>query len=85
MLGCGCGVIFHLMCLVSGSLRPGWLAVKYRIREFRENLIVGIGYAFESYWEDIRTYGVTFLISFVVIAVNLAITLDGLFDALEML
>lgn len=85
VLGCGCGAIFHLMCLVSGALRPGWQAVKYRMREFRENLIVGIGYAFESYWEDIRTDGVTFLISFAVIAMNLAITLDGLFDSLGML
>lgn len=84
-LGCGCGVIFHLMCVVSGALRPGWRAVRYRMREFRENLIVGVGYAFESYWEDIRTDGVTFLISSVVIIANLIITLDGLIDALGML
>lgn len=84
-LGCGCGVIFHLMCVISGSLRPGWWAVKYRMREFLENLIVGVGYAFESYWEDIRTYGVTFLISFAVMAANFIIALDGLVDALGML
>lgn len=84
-LGCGCGAIFHLMCLVSGAFRPGWQAVKYRMREFRENLVVSVGYAFESYWEDIRSDGVTFLISFAVVAANLVITLDGLVDALGML
>lgn len=85
VLGCGCGTIFHLICLLSGAFRPGWEAIKYRMSEFRENLTIGVGYAFESYWEDIRTDGMTFLICFLVVAANLAITLDGLVDALGML
>ncbi len=84
-LGCGMGFLFHMICILSGVLTAGWQALKYRIREFFENLIVGIGYAFSSYWEDMRTDGVTFILYLSIILANAAIMVDGLRDALALL
>lgn len=81
-LGCGIGFLFHLSFIISGVLTPGWQAVKYRIGEFFENLVVGVGYAFKTYLEDMRDDGVTFLFQLIVILINLAIALDGLRDTL---
>lgn len=84
-LGCGLGFLFHMICVLCGVLTDGWEAVKYRIGEFRENLIVGIGYAFRSYWEDLCTDGVTFLIYGSVILINTYFTVDGLLAAVALL
>ena len=84
-LGCGIGFLFHLCLVISGVLTPGWMAVKYRLGEFFENLVVGIGYAFETYWEDMRDDGVTLLVEVTLILINLLIALSGLRDALVLL
>ena len=84
-LGCGIGSLFHMICILSGVLTPGWEALKYRIREFFENLIVGVGYAFSSYWEDMRSDGVTFIIYMSIILANAAITVDGVLEAVALL
>lgn len=84
VLGFGCGFLFHLSCMIGGAFTPAWRAVKYRIGEFFENLVVGVGYAFTTYWEDMRDDGVVLLLYLSVVAANLAIFLDGLFDALRL-
>ncbi|MBR6667499.1 MAG: hypothetical protein IKL25_03965 [Clostridia bacterium] len=85
VFGFGMGFLFHMMCLVSGSFRPGWNALKYRISEFFLNIPVGLGYAIQTYFEDIRDDGMTFTICLLVIAANLAVTVDALLDALKLL
>ncbi len=84
-LGCGLGFLFHLICVLCGVLTDGWEAVKYRIGEFFENLNVGVGYAFRTYWEDMRTDGVTFVIYSSVILINTYFMADGLLDAVALL
>lgn len=84
-LGCWLGFLVHMICLLSGLLTPGWEALKYRVADFFENLIVGVGYAIKSYWENIVADGVTFLICFSIILTNFLIMVDGVRDALALL
>ena len=84
-LGCGMGFLIHMICILSGVLTAGWEALKFRIGEFFENLIVGVGYAFTSYWEDMKHDGVTFIIYFAIMAVNATIMINGFHDALTIL
>lgn len=84
-LGCGFGFLFHMICILSGVLTAGWQALKYRIGEFVENLIVGVGYACKSYLEDMRDDGVTFILYVAVIAANFTIMADGICDAIALL
>lgn len=81
VIGLGCGSLFHLICIIGGVFTPSWRAVKYRIGEFFENLTVGVGYAFTTYLEDMREDGVTLLIYLLPVAINLAIVVDSLIDA----
>ena len=74
-----------MICVLCGVLTDGWQALKYRIGEFFENLTVGVGYAFSSYWDDLRSDGVTFIIYGSVILVNALVTADGLMDAVRFL
>ena len=84
-LGCWLGFLVHMICLLSGLLTPGWEALKYRVVDFFENLIIGVGYAITSYWENIVQDGVTFLIGFSIILTNFLIMIDGILDALALL
>lgn len=84
-LGFGLGFLFHMICLLSGVFTPGWEAVKFRLREFFENLIVGVGYAFTTYLEDMRNDGITFILYMSVVAANFVLTADGFRDAIEIL
>ena len=84
-LGCGFGFLFHMVCVLSGVLENGWEAVKYRLREFAENLIVGPVYAFRTYLEDMRDDGVTFIIYLTVILINLSVAVDGVQEAFALL
>lgn len=84
-LGCGFGFLFHVICMLSGVLTAGWEAVKYRLGEFAENLIVGFRYAVASYWEDICTDGVTFIMYFSIILVNVYFMIQGIREAIALL
>ena len=84
-LGCGLGFLFHMICILCGALTDGWQALKYRIGEFIENLTIGVGYAFSSYWDDIRSDGVTFLLYGSVILTNTILMADGLLDCISIL
>ncbi len=84
-LGCWLGFLVHMICLLSGLLTPGWEALKFRVSEFFEDLVVGVGYAFKSYWESMVSDGVTFLICFSIILTNAIIMVDGVLDAIALL
>ena len=84
-LGCGLGFLFHMICLLSGVLTSGWEAIKYRIGEFFENLVVGLGYAFKTYFEDMCDDGVTFVIYGSVILTNFLLMADGIRQAVILL
>ena len=84
-IGCGLGVLFHLSCAIVGVFTPGWRAVKYRIREFFENLVIGLGYSIESYWEDMKSDGVVFLLQMPIVGLNLYIAVDALLEALPLI
>ena len=78
-------VPFGLFSVVKAVLDAGWDAVKYRLREFVENLIVGPVYALRTYLEDMRDDGVTFIIYLAVILGNLSIVVGGAQDAFALL
>lgn len=82
VIGLGCGSLFHMICFVGGAFTPSWQAVKYRVGEFFENLVVGVGYAITTYLEDMRDDGVTFIIYMAVILVNLVVVVDSIRQAL---
>jgi len=82
--GFGMGFVFHMICLVGGVFRSGWNALKYRISEFFENLVVGVGYAFQTYFEDIHEDGMTFTICMAIIAANLALAIHSLLEAIAL-
>lgn len=84
-MGCFFGFLFHMICVISGVLTDGWEAVKYRMGEFVENLIIGVGYAFRSYLESMRDDGVVFIIYSSVIIANFAVLADGVSDVLALL
>ena len=84
-MGLGLGFVFHLMCMISGAFRKGWEAVKRRWHDFFDNLIVGIGYAFSAYWDDVLEEGVTFIICMLIIGLNLALAIQSLIAALALI
>lgn len=85
VIGCGLGTVFHLSCAVAGVFTPHVQAVMYRIGEFFENLIVSPGFAFESYWDDMKNDGVVLLIELPILVGNFLVVLDGLADVLPLL
>ncbi len=84
-LGCLFTFFYHMIALLCGLFTPGWEAVKFRVVDFFENLIIGVGYAFRSYWESMCEDGVTFLIHFSIILANILLLIDGVQDALALL
>ena len=44
-----------------------------------------MGYAFRTYWEDMQSDGVTFILYGSVILINALVTADGLMDAVRFL
>ncbi len=84
-LGCLFTCFFHIIALLCDLLTPGWEALKFRVIDFFENLIVGVRYAFETYWESMCEDGVTFLIYGSIIAANLWYLVDGISKAVALL
>lgn len=84
VFGCGCGVLFHFSCWLMGVFEEDCQAVKKRLKEFSENIVVSVKLAFSCYWEDVKTLGLAFWIDFAVIGLNAGIFLDALLDYLGM-
>lgn len=62
VLGFGLGSIFHMMLAISGIFREPLWALRRRLRELRENLPLGLGFALRCYWEDLCYDGCVFVI-----------------------
>ena len=82
IFGCGCGILFHLGCWIAGVFAEDYKAVKERLKEFCENIIVSVRLAFCCYWEDVKTLGVAFWIDVAMIALNAGVFWDALRDYL---
>lgn len=76
-VGFGLGTLFHLSCMVAGTLTEPFLAVKNRIKEFFENLIVSFPFALKYYIYSIKTDGIVFWIYFAIMIACALISADG--------
>ena len=80
IFGCGCGMMFHFSCYLMGVFSEDYMAVKLRLKEFRENIVVSVKLAFSCYWEDVKSLGLAFWIDMAVVALNAGVFLDALLD-----
>ncbi len=84
ILGCGCGIAFHMICFLTDLFKKSFQIVKTRLKEFFSFIIVSPKLAFALYWDDIKLNGVTFLIDFAVVVLNAWVFIDALIDFLAM-
>lgn len=84
IFGCGCGVAFHIICWLTGVFEEDVQAVKKRLKEFSENIVVSMKLAFSCYWEDVKTLGLALWIDLAVIGLNVGIFLDAILDYLTL-
>ncbi|MBE6626060.1 MAG: hypothetical protein E7628_02610 [Ruminococcaceae bacterium] len=81
-LGFGIGVMYHISCWLANTFTEDYLAMKSRLKEFSENIVVSASLAFKCYFEDIRTLGLAFWIDVGLIGLNFGVFLDALLDYL---
>ena len=84
MFGCGCGILFHFSCWLTGVFKEDFEAVKIRLKEFGDNIVVSAKLAFSCYWEDVKSLGLAFWIDLAVVALNAAVFVDAILDFLEL-
>ena len=84
IFGCGCGILFHISCWLTGSFKEDAEAVKKRLKEFFANIVVSARLAFSCYWEDVKTLGLALWIDYAVIGLNIYIFADALLDFLTL-
>lgn len=84
-VGCGLGFLFHLILILSSVLREPFEALKFRIREFRENMACSFSFALRCYWDDMKQDGVVFDIYLFIILANLAYSLYNMNIAFRLL
>ena len=84
-VGFGAGFVFQIICIMCGLLRDSFRIVRFRIKEFFENLPCSVGFAFQCYWEDIKSDGIVFDLYLLVILGTLGYSLYNLQVALKML
>ncbi len=80
ILGCGVGMLFHLVVLIQGGFKKSFMAVVNRLKEFFSFITISPSLAFKLYWEDIKTNGVVFWIYFIIISSNLWVFISSLID-----
>ncbi len=79
-LGFSVGTAFHLSFLAGGAFSKHIAAVGRRVVNFFGNLKVSVGFAFQCYFEDIKSDGAVFLIVFAVMAACAYVAYTGLRD-----
>lgn len=82
MFGFGSGILFHFCCWIAGAFKQDFRAVKTRLKEFFENIVVSPKLAFTCYWDDVKTLGLAFWIDMAVVGLNAYIFVDALLDYL---
>ena len=80
IFGCGCGFLYHFSCWLMGVFAEDWQAVKKRLKEFGENIVVSVGLAFTCYWEDVKTLGLAYWIDVILVGANIGVFVDALLD-----
>lgn len=84
-IGCLLGSVYHLSCIVAGLLRDPWRALRYRVKEFFANLPCGLPFAFQCYWEDMKSDGALFVPYAAIIGTCLYFAIEGGITALSYL
>ena len=84
IFGFGSGMLFHCGCWIAGAFKEDFKAVKTRLKEFRENVVVSVKLAFTCYWDDVKTLGLMYWIDVAVVGLNAYIFVDALLDFLTM-
>ena len=82
IFGCGCGILFHFSCWLTGAFAEDSRAVKKRIKEFFANIVVSVSLAFSCYWEDVKTLGLALWIDLAIIGLNAGVFADAVMDYL---
>lgn len=78
LLGCGLGFLFHLSCFVAGVFKESLRAIKERLREFKDNCSLSLGFAIKCYFEDMKVGGVAFLIYCIPMTINFLVFVNAL-------
>ena len=81
-LGCGIGVMYHITCWLTNVFTEDYIAMKTRLKEFGENIVVSARLAFKCYFEDVKTLGLAFWIDVGLVGLNFGVFLDALLDYL---
>ena len=84
-IGCGLGTVFHLSCIIAGTLRDPFRALCSRVKEFFANLPCGLPFALQCYREDLRQDGALFVPYAIIIGVCMYLTIDGVVAAFALL
>ena len=84
VFGCGSGMLFHFSCWLAGAFSDDFKAVKIRLKEFCDNIVVSFRLAFSCYWEDVKTLGLMYWIEVAIIGLNAGIFVDALLDFLAL-
>ncbi len=79
-LGFGIGVLFHIACWIAGTFSKDLQIVKNRMKELVSDITVSVRSAFTWYWEDMKSYGVGFLIEILIIILNALVFFDAASD-----
>ena len=74
----GIGLLFHLSFAVSGAFKESRMVVKERVAEFKENLLLSLWFAIQSYLYDMRKNGIVYLIYVAIIFINALLCVLGL-------
>ena len=84
IFGCGCGMLFHFSCWLMGVFTEDFQAVKKRLKEFFENVVVSLSLAFTCYWEDVKTLGLAYWIDVALVGLNIGVFADAVLDFMTM-
>jgi hypothetical protein len=84
IFGFACGILFHIACWLTGAFSEDFQAVKKRLKEFGENIVVSPSLAFTCYWDDVKTLGLAFWIDVALVLLNAGIFVDAVLDFMTM-
>lgn len=85
VLGFGLGSVFHASCIVVGVLGPAWEAVRFRFRNFFDNLQYSLKIAVKGYIYDLGSEGVEFWVYVAIICACALVAASGIFEYLDLL
>ena len=84
VIGFGLGILFHISCIIVGTFKNDFEAVKTRLSEFFSNLKASPKTAFKWYWEDVKVLGLGLWIDIALMGLNVYVFADALSDYFAM-